>query len=775
MRSLLQLVIRALVRQKRFLIFAIVSLALCLSLVVLTSAYYAWEISCDKYQSKYERIYRLVNTPKKQVRLDDRYYNTLVTSVSGIDKACRINIFGSMLTSDDGMVQNISSLVIADSTYFDLFDYNILMGVKQHLLDAPNKIVLSKSLAGKLFGHEDPLGKPVKIDMVTTAYVSGVVDDIKAKSHFNSDAIVSLYTDNLPWSGGNFGNQNGRWKVKLFSYYLLLNEKADAASIRNQIRTTYNFPWYSFIPNIVMQPLSDIFTNSDFRDERINHLNQPLIWLLFAITLIVIIIAGINYINLSLSNLTAESKMVGILKVNGAHRNNMFRYYLVAGGIVILLSFCVAIMLSVIFLPYFNQLVGSEIRLDILTHTSYLIPFCGVIIILFLIIGLYPAWLFSGISPVSLFQGKLAGKMRLSSFSRILLVFQFVAAIALIASVLMIFKQISYMKNKNPGFETDYLLKQNIHYSVKDTRIIKTYAAELQKNPNILKLTLSDGVPLDIHSYSNQEINGHDVKYNNIDCDTAFFNVLNMKLIAGRTFFDSDHRNVCIITEKLSRECDFKEPLNEKIGDNQVIGVIRDFNSMSMRQEIDGVMFMPVGDYISDVTLRINGMNIPQTISFIEKSWKTFFPEYPFNYAFYDDLIAQQYEKEQKLADSISIIAGLAIFLCCLGLLGLVLNMVESRVKEIGIRKVNGAKVSEILAMLNKDFIKWVVVAFVIATPIACYAMNKWLENFAYKTNLSWWIFALAGLLALGIALLTVSWQSWKTATRNPVEALRYE
>jgi len=775
MNNLVKLVFRTLFRQKRFLIFSVISISVCLALVVLTSAYYAYETSSDKYQSNYERIYRLVNTPKDQVRLDEQYYNTLTVGVSGIDKVCRVNVFGSMLTSDDGVVQRIENLVIADSTYFDLFDYNIIMGSKQDLLNAPNKIVLTKSLSEKLFGSENPMGKPVKLNMVTTAYVSGIVDDINKKSHLKSDAIVSLYTDKLPWSGGNFRNQNGRWEVKLFSYYLLLNKNADTASVAAQIKASYNFPWYSFTPNIEMQPLSDIFANNNFRDEHISHMNKSLIWLLFSITIIVIIIAGINYINLSLSNLNVESKTVSILKVNGARRNNMFQYYMLSGGLVILVSFGIAVVLSVVSLPYFNRLVGSAMHLDILTDFTYLIPFLGIIAILFLIIGIYPAWIFSGINPVNLFKGKIAGKIRLSSFSRIMLVFQFSAAIVLIVSVFFIFKQIDFMKKKNPGFETSYLIKQNIHYSVKNPQTIKTYAGELLKNPNILGLTLSDGVPLGIHSYSNQEINGHDVKYNDINCDTSFFNVLKMQLVGGRNFFESD-KNVCIINEKLAGDCGFEDPLNEKIGDNQIVGIIKNFNSLSMHEELSGVMFRPVSsNYISNVTFRINGINIPQTIAEIEKSWKLFFSEYPFNYQFYDDIIAQQYENEQKLANSISIIAGLALFLCCLGLLGLVLNMVENRVKEIGIRKVNGAKISEILTMLNKDFVLWVVIAFVIATPIAYFAMNKWLENFAYKTTLSWWIFALAGLLALGIALLTVSWQSWRAATRNPVEALRYE
>jgi len=774
MNKFLKLIIRTLVRQNRLLIFSVISLTLCLSLIVLTSAYYAYEISCDKYQSRYERIYRLVNTNGNHVRLDEQYYNTLLTGVSGIEKVCRINIFGSMLTSGDAL-QNINNLIIADSSFFDLFDYTILMGSRRHLLDAPDKIVLSKSLSVKLFGTEDPLGKPVRINMVRTAYVSGVFEDIKEKSHFSSDAIVSLYTDDLPWAGGNFGNQRGRWKVRIFGYYLLLNESADQGNVTDQIKRTYDFPWYSSPPNIEMQPLSDIFTNSNFKDERISHLNKPLVGLLFSIAFIVMIIAGINYINLNLSNLKAESRIVSILKVYGANRNNIIRHYLISGGLVILLSLFIAVVLSDTLLSYFNRLVGSEVHLDILSDISYLIPFCGVVFILFLSTGLYPALLFSGITPVNLFQGKITGRIRLSSISRILLLFQFAAAITLIACVMIIFKQITFMKNKNPGFETDYLIKQDFHYSIKPPQIISSYTSELLKNPDILKLTLSDGIPLNINSYSHHEINGHDVKYNNIDCDTSFFNVLGMRLIDGRAFYPSDNRNVCIITEKLARESGFDEPLKEKISDYQIIGIIADFHSMSLHQEINGVMFRPKSDYITNVILRINGTNIPQTISFIEKTWKEFFPEYPFNYQFYDDLVAQQYEKEQKLANSISIVSGLALFLCCLGLLGLVLNLVENRVKEIGIRKVNGARISEVLMMLNRDFLKWVVFAFMIATPIAYYAMNRWLNNFAYKTSLSWWIFVLAGLIVLFITVITVTWQSWRVATRNPVEALRYE
>ncbi len=468
--------------------------------------------------------------------------------------------------------------------------------------------------------------------------------------------------------------------------------------------------------------------------------------------------------------------MVSIFKVHGAYQKNMFQYYALSGGLVFIISLATAILLSIVIYPWFNQLIGAEISLEILVKRNYIIPFLGIIAIVFLVVGLYPAWLFSKINPINLLQGKIASHMSLGAFSKILLVFQFSASIILIAGVITVFKQIDFMKNKNPGFEASYLLKQDLHYSINNPSQIKSYTNELLRNPNINKLTLSDGIPLWLSRYSSQEINNNKVDYLHIDCDTAFFNVFDINLLKGRHFLGSESSNVCIISEKLVKDCGYKDPLNKKIGNKRIIGVIEDIYCQSMHKKLSGVMIRPVDkNHYRNLTLQISGNDIPKTITYLEENWSQFFPEYPFNYQFYDDLIGLHYQKEQKLANSISTIAGLSVFLSCLGLLGLVINMVKSKIKEIGVRKVNGAKVSEIVLMLNKNLTIWVAISLIISCPIIYYIMNRWLESFAYKTELSWWVFATSGVIALIIALLTVSWQSWRAATKNPVEALRYE
>ena len=323
MNTLFIMIIRILLVQKRQLILTLLSLSICLALVVITFAYTASELSCDKHHSNFERTYRIVNKTFNEVGIEDKFYDKLVSNFPQIDKVCRLFKAGVMLSFDKN-VANIDNLVIVDSTFFKLFDYQILFGNKDHLLDAPNKIVISKSLAAILFGNENPVGKTIKINMLATAIVSGVFTD-NTKSHITSDAIVSLYTQNLPYTGGNYFTDSGNWEIKKFSFYITLKEKTDKSIVTSQIKSQYITPWESEKPNLELQPLSNIYWNNEIKDYS-NHANISLILLLLSITITVIIIAGINYINFSFSNFQYESKLVGIFKVNGAKSNGIAKY-----------------------------------------------------------------------------------------------------------------------------------------------------------------------------------------------------------------------------------------------------------------------------------------------------------------------------------------------------------------------------------------------------------------------------------------------------------------
>lgn len=452
----------------------------------------------------------------------------------------------------------------------------------------------------------------------------------------------------------------------------------------------------------------------------------------------------------------------------------MFKYYTLSGLIVFGTALLIAIVLSIISLPYFNQLIQANINLLVLCQAMYLLPFLSFLVLLFFVISFYPALLFSGINPVNLFKGKLGKRIKLSRLSKVLLVFQFVATIVLFATVMLISKQIRFMESKNPGFNADNLINLEIHYSIKDNNRIATFANVLRESPNVKGLAMSEGIPFEIHMRMGQRINDKDLSYMKVLCDTAFLPLLGVKLLKGRMFLPSD-KDSYVITNQLAKDCGFKDPMNQKFGGGVIIGVVNDIHTQSLHELNKGVSFTQLRGNTPNMTIRIDSKNVANTIAFIKKKWQHLFPEHSINYQVYNEMIARQYIKEQNLAKSILIITVLAIFLCCLGLIGIVTNIVESHTREIGIRKVNDAKVSEILAMLNFDFVKWVAIAFVIACPIAYYAMHKWLQKFAYKTELSWWIFAVAGLTALVITMLTVSWQSWRAATRNPVESLRSE
>ncbi|MFN8258400.1 MAG: FtsX-like permease family protein [Bacteroidales bacterium] len=771
MHTLIRMIIRVLFAQKRQLIVTLVSLSLSLAIFVLISAYIASEFSCDKHNKNFNQTYRIVNKTFNEVGIEDKFYDKLVSNFPQIDKVCRFYKAYSMLSFEKN-VANIDNLVTVDSSFFKIFDYQILIGNKEHMLDAPDKIVISKPLAARLFGNENPLGKTVKINMESSAIVSGVFVE-NNKSHFNADAIVSLYTKNLPYTGGNYFTDKESWEIKKFSFYITLKEKTDKSVVTSQMKAQYVTPWESEKPNLIMQPLSDIYWNKEIKDYS-NHANISLIFLLISIAVTLIIIAGINYTNLSFSNFQYESKLVGVFKINGAKPIGIVKYYGYRALFILLISLLIALILANSALPYAKLLFSAEFNLSILIKSLYLLTFSGLIIFIFILISLYPILLFSKISPVKLFQRKISGKIRLGTLSKVMLAFQFLTAIILTISVFSIFKQIEFMKNTNYGFDRDFLIKQDFHYSIKDKSTIDAYAKELLEKPEILKTSHTFGIPLQIYMSSAQQINGSDVSFFELECDTGFINLFGMKVLEGRNFLPSDE-NACIISKKLALDCKFKNPLNESLEGKQIIGVVDDIHSESMQNAIKGVRISLLTRQPSNISIKISSKNIDASLSFIKNKWERFFPEYPFNYAFYDEIIARQYNKEQKLANSISVIAVMAILLCCLGLFGMVFNIVENRTKEIGIRKVNGANTYQILVMLNQDMLKLVLTAFVLATPIAYYFMHKWLENFAYKTELSWWIFALSGLIVWAVTLLTVSWQSWRAATRNPVEALRYE
>jgi len=764
---------RNLINKKHNSFISVLGLGIGLATAMLVGAYIVNEKSFDKFQKNYNRIYRVVNKTGNTSKLDKEYATSLYDVLPGIEKICRMNILFAMLGNEANPI-NTESLVIADSTFFQVFSFTLLSGSKKDVLNGPNKIVLSKSLAGKLFPGTSALGKSVRVDMKEYCTVTGIMKDSPANSSIQPEAVVSLYTKNLRWVGGDYWNNNGKFHIELFQYYFLLRNEKDTVQSLKYLHNTYSEKWANANPNLTLQPFSNIYSTIGIEESsNIKHSDKKLLFLLLSIGIVALLLAIVNTFNILLSESFEETRQACILKSSGAAKRDIVWQGLTTVSLTLFSALLVAMVIIDSSLPWFSGEVERQISLKTFFSLPYLIFVAGILLLLILGIGLYPSLRFAKSNPIDLFRKIEFKNSSFIGISKVTLVFQFAAAIALMISVITIVKQTRFVKFHQLGYKPDYLLFIPIHYTLAE----KTFALkqEFLKNPSVLQATASFGAPNNIYSTSESKINEKYMSYWEIRCDEDFFTTIGIKLKEGRFFLPSEKGRACIVNEAFYKNAEFKDLSKATCNIIPIVGIVENFNTESLHSEIKpGAIFFSDED-LSCLSLRISSENVSKTLDYISNIWKNMCPDFTLNYSFYDDIIQNQYLEEKRLIATIGTSSGIAIFISCLGLLSMILFVVKRRTKEIGIRKINGAKVSEVMRMLINDLIKWVAIAFIIACPGAFYVMHRWLQNFAYKTEMSWWIFALAGILALGIALLTVSWQSWRAATRNPVEALRYE
>jgi putative ABC transport system permease protein len=751
----------------------VLGLGVGLATTLLIGAFIINEKSFDKFHKNYSSIYRLVNKTSNKALLDKEYAISFFNGLPEIEKACRMNMFPAMLGNETNPV-NIERIAIADSTFFQIFSFPLLAGSPIDVLDGPNKIVLSRSLAEKLFPNTSSIGKLVRIDMKEYCTVTGIMEDSPVNSSIQPDAVVSIKTKNMSWEGGNYWNNNGRFHIELSQYYILLRNEKDTSLTLKYIQDTYVEKWASEKPDIVLQPFSEIYSTTGINESgTLEHTNKKLLFLLLSIGSVVLLLAIINTINILLSESFEETKRICILKSTGAAKHNIVWQGLSTISLILILSLIVALIIIDTTLPWFSIEVERHFSLKTFLSLPYLLFVIATFILLTLGIGLYPSLRFAKANPRDLFRKRGFNNSSFHSISKITLIFQFVATIALMISVITIVKQTRFVKMHQLGYKPDYLLFIPVHYTFSKQTL--TLKKELLKNPSILQATASFGAPSNVYLKSDNKVNEKEMSYWEIRCDEDFFSTLDIKLREGRFFLPSEIGRAYIVNEKFYKEAGFKDLSTATCRDIPIVGVIEDFNTESLHNEIKPGAILFSDEDLTCLSLRISSENVPKTLDYSNKVWKSMCPDLTFNFYFYDDIIEKQYLQEKQLTTTIGASSGIAIFISCLGLLSMILFVVKRCTKEIGIRKINGAKVSEIMLLLINDFIKWIAIAFIIATPIVYYSMQKWLKNFAYKTELSWWIFALAGIIVLTIAMVTVSWQSWKAATRNPVDSLRFE
>lgn len=771
----------------------------------------AYESSFDSYHTNYENVYRLIREYKDPIE-GVKYYAAQVHPLGeavrndfpGVDAVMTFYAAKGQVSieSSNGSIQKYqenTGLVYAEPNIFKVFDFDFLAGDPSSAIADMGSVVISSSLAQKYFNLSpmevgEALDRVLIINNKRALQVSGIIADppkntdlpFKIIANYKDQTISNPYfKDGIDWQEGSSAT----------NCYLLLSSELSVTDFEDQLPDFYNK--YNTENNpldqrYVLQPLSELHSGlcNNYNKRQVSTKSLMVLGL---IGLFLIIIASINFINLSAVQATKRFKEIGIKKIFGENKTQSIFQFLLESVFISYIAAFIGIFIAHFLLIYLEDIIGSNLNLDLLTNPNTLIYLVLAATSIGLLSGLYPAMIIARMSTSGALKTSLSLKTSSLSLSvrRTLVVIQFTISLVLIIGTLVMNRQLNYFLSKDLGFNKEAILLATLPDSNKDKlELLKT---KLLNYPGIEMVSFGTRSPLAdwrVNNVINYPTLEKDEYYANLKtADEDYLKLFKLRFIAGQNYSRIKNNGEVVVNRKLTKLLGFNNP-QDAIGERfeyggnkiefNIVGVVEDFHAQSLQKGMENVIFSNLTFNINEMAVKINPATLKQSghqqaIKIIQPEWDTVFPEDIMNYTFFDEKIASLYKEEKNTSNLIQLFAIIAILIGSLGLYGMISYVIRSKTKEIGIRKVNGAKVSEILIMLNKDFVKWVAIAFLIATPIAYYAMSKWLENFAYKTELTWWIFALAGIIALFIALITVSWQSFKAARRNPVEVLRYE
>ncbi len=802
-KNYLKIALRNLLKFKAYSFINIFGLAIGIAACIMILLFINDELSYDRNNLKADQIYR-VHTAARLAGNESNLAvspaplgKTLVNDFPEVIQYVRLMPNRTMLIRYKDNVFNEANFYWADSTLFDVFTIPFIQGDPQTALAQPHTIVITQRLAKKYFGNEDPMDKIMNFEDGTPYTIKGVVKDCPHNVHFHYDIFASMASlglgDTPFWVANSFhtyivlkkGVPGSQLTAKLPAFV----EKYAGPQLRELFQTSYeeilkSGSRYEFH----MQPLTDIHLTSHLDYELEPNSDIKYIYIFSVIALFILLIACINFMNLSTARSMLRSKEVGIRKVLGSNKSQLIKQFLTESVLMTFIAVVIAIALVEIFLPSFNSLAGKEL------HTSYFSNYLALpalfvaVIAVGLIAGSYPAFFLSSFKPVTVLKGKLngAGGTWLRSG---LVVFQFAISIVLFIGTFIVYGQLKYVQEKNLGFDRDHVLVITRAWALEKQS--QTFKEELKKNSHIISASNSDNLPgrnfgqTVFRPEGTQSSQQYILSVMSTDYD--FAETMKLQLTGGRYFsrdFAADTQ-VVVLNESAVKHMGIKDPVGKRVilpgrtpDQNvfyKIIGVLKDFHFESLHQKIRPLAVVLDKGETAFLPVRISAGDVSGSVGFIESEWKKFVPGKPFEYFFLDDDFNNLYESEQKTGEIFTVFSVLAIFIACLGLFGLAAFTAERRTKEIGIRKVLGASIPGIVVLLSREFTKWVLLANIIAWPLAYYFMNSWLQNFAYRIDMGWGIFLLSAVIALIIALFTVSFQAVKVAVANPVRALRSE
>ncbi|MEP7106778.1 MAG: ABC transporter permease [Ferruginibacter sp.] len=792
-KNYFKIAFRNLWKHKAFSFINIMGLTIAMTACFLIFLYVRFELSYDSFHTKADRIYRIVADIKTPTEVINAGGPAWAVAPNVKEEFPEVESFVRIAGGDNVLVRKgdikfeEQNSMWADSAFFKVFDFKLLKGNPQTALKEPFSAVFSESAAKKYFGNSDPIGQTLLITGdAYPAKVTGIMKDIPENSQVKGDVVFSMSTitqkfnQQLDSQWGNYGAQA----------YLLLKSASNPKSLEKKFpafleaRNGPEMKRNQMYATLFLEPLKDVYLRSTRNGSKTGNMNN--VYIFSIIAAFILFIACINFINLTTARSAERAKEVGIRKVVGAAKTQLTLQFIGESVILCLVAFVLTIGLAALLIPSFNQLAGKIISSGIFENRGYLFLLLIAAIGIGLLAGLYPALVLSSFKPVIVLKGRFSTGTKGIILRKGLVVAQFTISIALIIATMIVYRQMSYMRNRDLGFSKDQVMVIN----TSSDPAKEAFKQSVSAMPGIKSTATSSSVPGSGNpsAYSEIENKKGDLQIANLDLyfvDFDYINQFKMKVVAGRGFskaFGTDTTQAMVLNEAAVKMFGYASP-QQAVGrrfkqwgrEGKIIGVLKDFHFRSLQQPIKPLSMRIEPGACELVSVNIAAADLKATTAAIEKKWKSLIPNRPFSYYFLDEFFDRQYRSEERFGKLFFNFAILAILISCLGLLGLASYSTMQRTKEIGIRKVMGATVQGIITLLSKEFVKLVIISFIIAVPVSLYFMNNWVQDFAYRQDFSWWVFALAGITALVIALLTVGFQAIKAAIANPVKSLRTE
>jgi len=787
---------RYLAKYKVYTFINISGFSIALVPVILTFLYASYEFSYDKFIKNYDRIYRVVS----EDQIDGKTYfshmtpgplaETMKAEFPQIECAVRTSQGSDIVYRGNDKFEE-KNILFADPEILNMFSFAMLKGSSAAPLTDPFSVVLSESMAKKYFGSVNPVGKTIRMKQMYEMTVRGVFKDRPENSSMDPGFIIPI--SNIAGEKSLIAQNATAWGFWRYTTYFMVKPGSDPASILEKFPVFFkNHSNFSSLPDFIFQPLADIhFQSTLFKNPFVQSRElsaSAKIYLYLIIAFIILIIAVINYVNLSTAHATVRTKEIGVRKIIGAGRMELIKQLLSESVAVTSCSFIFALLLVYFLLPYFNQYAERDIHMNMLLSPATILIMIGFVLAIGLTAGLHHAVILSSAKPLAIFNGT-GSVSRGSRFRDVLVTVQFILAIIIIFAAITVKKQLDYNSGKDLGYNKENILILPLRGKINQTNaeIIKH---SIMQNPAVLSAAMSDALPNGIGGGGYLDWPGKpeglDIKVENYNVDYDFFDLYGLKMTEGRKFskeFTSDENGSVIMNETAVKMLGFKNPIGQIIihvtpfgrSSRKVIGIMKDFNK-SLHEPITP-LYLTIDPLMPlwNLSIKIRAGSEAEILQYLKSVMNKYQPDYPFEYKFFSSEIRSVYEQEYKMQKLFSVLSIFTVMIACLGLVGLVAFATEVRKKEIGIRKVLGAGTAVITLMFSKRYARWVLIADIIAMPVAYYLVNQWLGTYAYRITIGFWIFFLPGFIAFFLAMVTVSFQSVRAALANPVESLRYE